>query len=82
MATPRSLAAAIALAGIWMGDAALSDVEHVVIFMQENRAYDHYYGALRGVRGFGDRAAPALPNGRSPFYQPIGDPVQDLYQVR
>jgi len=49
----------------------IQDVEHIVIFMQENRAYDHYYGSLRGVRGFNDRAAPLLPSGRSPFYQPV-----------
>jgi len=34
---------------------SIADIEHVVIFMQENRAFDHYYGTLRGVRGFGDR---------------------------
>lgn len=33
----------------------LMDVEHVVILMQENRGFDHYFGALAGVRGFGDR---------------------------
>jgi phospholipase C len=34
---------------------ALNDVEHVVILMQENRGFDHYFGTLNGVRGFGDR---------------------------
>jgi phospholipase C len=34
----------------------ISDVEHVVVFMQENRSFDHYYGSLSGVRGFGDNA--------------------------
>jgi phospholipase C len=34
---------------------SLRDVEHVVILMQENRSFDHYFGALAGVRGFGDR---------------------------
>jgi len=34
----------------------LSDVEHVVILMQENRSFDHYHGTMRGVRGFGDQA--------------------------
>ena len=24
--------------------------------MQENRSFDHYFGTLRGVRGFGDRS--------------------------
>lgn len=33
----------------------LRDVQHVVILMQENRGFDHYFGTLRGVRGFGDR---------------------------
>jgi phospholipase C len=29
----------------------IRDVQSVVIFMQENRAFDHYYGTLGGVRG-------------------------------
>jgi len=29
----------------------VQDVEHVVILMQENRSFDHYFGALNGVRG-------------------------------
>lgn len=33
----------------------IKDVKHVVILMQENRAFDHYFGTLKGVRGFGDR---------------------------
>ena len=32
----------------------LTDIEHVVIVMQENRSFDHYFGTLRGVRGFND----------------------------
>ncbi|MBX6360876.1 MAG: phospholipase C, phosphocholine-specific, partial [Acidobacterium ailaaui] len=31
----------------------ITDVEHIVILMQENRSFDHYFGTLRGVRGFG-----------------------------
>ena len=38
------------------------DAEHVVILMQENRSFDHCYGALRGVRGFNDPRAITLPN--------------------
>jgi len=30
------------------------DAEHVVVLMQENRSFDHCFGALRGVRGFND----------------------------
>ncbi|HEY3630525.1 MAG TPA: alkaline phosphatase family protein, partial [Jatrophihabitantaceae bacterium] len=37
--------------------ASLDDVRHVVVLMQENRSFDHYYGTMRGVRGFADRAA-------------------------
>ncbi|MEU6221190.1 alkaline phosphatase family protein [Streptomyces sp. NPDC047022] len=48
----------------------LADVRHVVMLMQENRSFDHYFGTLAGVRGFGDPRAPRLPNGRSVFYQP------------
>ena len=32
----------------------LSDIKHVVILMQENRSFDHYFGTLPGVRGFSD----------------------------
>jgi len=35
----------------------IEDVEHVVILMQENRSFDHYYGTLSVVRGFSDNAA-------------------------
>ncbi|MBA0087056.1 MAG: phospholipase C, phosphocholine-specific, partial [Acidobacteria bacterium Pan2503] len=48
----------------------INDVEHVVFMMQENRAFDHYFGTLRGVRGFGDPRAVKLPTGNSVFYQP------------
>ncbi|KAG4438159.1 hypothetical protein IFR05_006370 [Cadophora sp. M221] len=33
---------------------SLADIEHVVLFMQENRAFDHYFGTMAGVRGFSD----------------------------
>ncbi|WP_026919724.1 alkaline phosphatase family protein [Gordonia shandongensis] len=36
---------------------SLRDVEHVVVLMQENRSFDHYFGTLRGVRGFADNSA-------------------------
>src|SRR3984893_1961764 len=35
----------------------LSDIEHVVILIQENRSFDHYFGSYRGVRGFSDKSA-------------------------
>ncbi|MBV9918728.1 MAG: hypothetical protein JO153_19675 [Solirubrobacterales bacterium] len=36
---------------------SLKDIEHVIIFMQENRSFDHYFGTLSGVRGFDDQRA-------------------------
>ena len=53
----------------------IHDVEHVVILTQENRAFDHYFGALNGVRGFGDRFVIPAPDqgpraGRTIFVQP------------
>ncbi|MFT3819134.1 MAG: phospholipase C, phosphocholine-specific [Rubrivivax sp.] len=33
---------------------SLQDVEHIVVLTQENRSFDHYFGTLAGVRGFGD----------------------------
>ncbi|HEY8740675.1 MAG TPA: alkaline phosphatase family protein, partial [Candidatus Dormibacteraeota bacterium] len=35
---------------------SLSDIEHVVIFIQENRSFDQYFGRYKGVRGFDDRS--------------------------
>lgn len=40
----------------------LRDVEHIVVFTQENRAFDHYFGSLRGVRGFADRFPIPVPD--------------------
>lgn len=40
----------------------IADVEHVVILMQENRSFDHYFGTLNGVRGFGDRFPIPVPD--------------------
>jgi phospholipase C len=48
----------------------IEDVEHVVFLMQENRAFDHYFGTLRGVRGFGDPRAVILPSGLPVWNQP------------
>ena len=28
----------------------IGDIEHIVILMQENRSFDHYYGTMPGVR--------------------------------
>src|SRR2546421_5846466 len=50
----------------------ITDVEHVVIFIQENRSFDHYFGTYRGVRGFDDPRAIKLHDGsgKTVFAQP------------
>ncbi|WP_461016558.1 phosphocholine-specific phospholipase C [Streptomyces daliensis] len=80
---PPSLREAIAQQP--MGASGLEDVRHVVVLMQENRSFDHYLGTLRGVRGFGDRNAVRLPDGkRSVFEQPgaLGAGTVLPYSVR
>ncbi len=52
------------------GAASINDIEHIVILMQENRSFDHYFGTMPGVRGFRDPTAITLPNGDPVFYQP------------
>lgn len=51
----------------------LQDVQHVVILMQENRSFNHYFGTLRGVRGYGDQRTIPLPGGKSVWQQPTAD---------
>jgi phospholipase C len=54
----------------------LGAVEHVVFLMQENRSFDHYYGSMKGVRGFDDtnnRGAftQSWPGGQNPDLLPF-----------
>ena len=51
---------------------SLGDIEHVVILIQENRSFDHYFGSYRGVRGFADLNVLKLHDGSglSVFAQP------------
>src|SRR3546814_158142 len=48
----------------------LKDIRHVVLLMQENRSFDHYFGMLSGVRGFGDSDPQMLSTGKNVFHQP------------
>lgn len=48
----------------------IADVAHIVVLMQENRSFDHYFGMLNGVRGFGDSRPLRLPTGRTVWAQP------------
>ena len=60
-----SVAASSVVEGMGVSQAAaanaapqsINDIEHVVILMQENRSFDHYFGTLSGVRGFDDPTA-------------------------
>ncbi|NWF25511.1 phospholipase C, phosphocholine-specific [Streptomyces sp. PKU-EA00015] len=53
----------------------IQDVEHIVVLMQENRSFDHYFGALKGVRGFGDPRPVTLPSGLPVWHQSDGKKV-------
>jgi phospholipase C len=57
-------------------NSSLADIKHVVLLMQENRSFDHYFGTLAGVRGFDDPKALQLSNGKSVFYQPDAENPQ------
>ena len=50
----------------------IADIEHIVILTQENRSFDQYFGAMKGVRGFGDPRAVKLSSGKTVWHQPNG----------
>ena len=70
-ALPKSIEKALAVPA-HQRTGTLQDVEHVVFLMQENRAFDHYFGTLRGVRGYGDPHPALLPSGKPVWFQPDG----------
>lgn len=53
----------------------IEDVRHIVLLMQENRSFDHYFGTLRGVRGFGDRHPVPLASGLPVWQQSNGTEI-------
>ncbi|MFE1023995.1 phosphocholine-specific phospholipase C [Streptomyces sp. NPDC058818] len=57
---------------------SIEDVEHIVVLMQENRSFDHYFGRLRGVRGFGDPHPVSLDGGKSVWHQTKSDGTEVL----
>ncbi|WP_405579572.1 phosphocholine-specific phospholipase C [Streptomyces sp. NBC_01190] len=69
-ATPAAQAVATGSAGARSAaTGTIADVRHVVILMQENRSFDHYFGTLKGVQGFADRSAIQVAGGYSVFNQ-------------
>jgi phospholipase C len=59
----------------------IQDIKHVVILMQENRSFDHYFGTLRGVRGFGDRFPIPLESGQPVWFQSNGSAMIPPYHL-
>ncbi|MFI2744296.1 phosphocholine-specific phospholipase C [Zhouia sp. PK063] len=45
------------------------DAEHIVFLMQENRSFDHMFGAYKGVRGFNDKRPYTLANNNKVWLQ-------------
>jgi phospholipase C len=68
---PASISRALAIPA-HNSTGTIRDIEHIVILMQENRSFDHYFGTLQGVRGYGDPRAVKLPSGDPVWYQPNG----------
>jgi phospholipase C len=52
---------------------SIQDVEHVVILMLENRSFDHYFGTMPGVRGFGDPFPIPLESGKPVWFESDGE---------
>jgi phospholipase C len=70
VAGPAQLSQAAAIASRRHLTRSIKDLKHVVILMQENRSFDHYFGTLRGVRGFGDKQILTYQDGTTIFQQP------------
>jgi phospholipase C len=77
---PPSIARALAIPAD-VRTATVRDVQHVVILMMENRAFDHYFGTLRGVRGFGDRHPVPLESGKPVWFQSDGKKETPPYHL-
>ncbi|MBA4353857.1 MAG: phospholipase C, phosphocholine-specific, partial [Novosphingobium sp.] len=68
---PASIARALAVPAS-RRSGTIKDVRHIVILMQENRSFDHYFGTLKGVRGFGDRHPVPMEGDQSVWWQHNG----------
>ncbi|MEO9223521.1 MAG: alkaline phosphatase family protein, partial [Acidimicrobiales bacterium] len=63
---PTAAAASELIASLGPCSGTLADIEHVIIFIQENRSFDNYFGTYKAVRGFDDRS---VPRGAAAFSQ-------------
>lgn len=73
----------------WTNTNDLKKVKKIVLFMQENRAFDHYFGSMAGVRGFQDPNVHISENtGVDVFHQPVDQsiiaprPPKDVYFLK
>src|ERR1700728_879034 len=59
-ASVAAAGAGAAVIGLGTGTASATDtnpldgIEHVIVWIQENRSFDHYFGTYPGVAGFAD----------------------------
>lgn len=78
-ASATSVGAAMSLAGPVIEKAYgagpcsghLTDIEHFVLLMQENRSFDHYFGTLSGTNGFNTPSPLFQQKGWNPMTQTI-----------
>lgn len=68
--TKTALATAVLVSAAQAG--SIKDIDHVVLFMQENRAFNHYFGTMAGIRGFADPNV-QVNDGTPVFYQNTGN---------
>ena len=75
---PLFVAVAFASAAL-AADSGLKKLDHIVLFMQENRAFDHYFGTMAGVRGFKDPNVHISKNtGKNVFHQPVNGSIKKV----
>ncbi|PKI82521.1 phospholipase C [Malassezia vespertilionis] len=56
----------------------LKNIKHIVLFMQENRSFDHYFGTMAGVRGFQDPNVHVSKNSKkNVFHQPVNHSAKE-----
>lgn len=60
----------------------IEKINHVIWIIQENRSFDHYFGAYPGADGIPPSTClPSLPNSKDcvkPFHMPVNQPIADL----
>lgn len=65
-----SIAGTLAILLATSNAGGLENIDHVIFFMQENLAFDHYFGTMAGVRGFKDPNVLQGSSGKPIWYQP------------